>query len=286
MNQILIGQPLSWTQKMRIEVIRVVYDALNITGRALYQVKNESNGLLYAMKVFDNSQNDLRVIHSELIALNRQLQLPTILPRFHNIFSHDGLTYVLMDWMEGESFDIITKEQPVIDRETAVYRITMLIELAKTIEKIHQVRFIHRDIKPQNVLLKNRKIPREGVAVIDFGLTAQSRHFEEGTMDYQAPEQAGRRDYNLGPATDVFGIGQVGWFLFRGTPLTRFPNDTVTDWAGSSEINLIADDLKIRGINELQNILLKAMNYHPKERFENASKLKIALMNIQRSHFS
>lgn len=286
MSQIVTGQSISWTQQLNVEVIRTIYDAINVTGRALYQVKNEGDGLLYAMKVFDDSQNDPREIRSELVALNRQVQLPTLLPRFRNMFSRDGFTYVLMDWMEGESFDIVTKGQPVMDRETAVLRVAMLVELAKTIEKIHQANFVHRDIKPQNVLLRNRKMPREGVAVIDFGLAAQSRYFEEGTMDYQAPEQAGRRDYNLGPATDVFGIGQVGWFLFRGAPLTRFPNDTVTDWADSSGSNLVAGDGKISGVDELQNILLKAMSYHPKRRFENATQLKVALTNIQRKFFS
>lgn len=282
MSTIITGQSISWTQQMRVEVMRTIYDALNVTGRALYQVKNEGDGLVYAMKVFDDSRNDPRAIRSELVALNRQVQLPTLLPRFRTMFSRDGFTYILMDWMEGESFDIVTKGQPVMDRETAVLRVAMLIELAKTIEKIHQVNFVHRDIKPQNVLLRNQKMPREGVAVIDFGLAAQGRYFEEGTMDYQAPEQAGRRDYNLGPATDVFGIGQVGWFLFRGIPLTRFPNDTVTDWANSSGVNLLASDVNISGVDELQNILLRAMSYHPKNRFKNAKELRVALTNAQR----
>lgn len=286
MIQIVSGQSISWAQQTNVEVIRTIYDALNLTGRALYQVKNEGDGLLYAMKVFDDSKNDSREIRAELVALNRQVQLPTLLPRFRTMFNRDGFTYVLMDWMDGESFDIVTKGQPVMDRETAVLRVAMLVELTKTIEKIHQANFVHRDIKPQNVLLRNRKVPREGVAIIDFGLATQKRYFEEGTLDYQAPEQSGRRDYNIGPTTDVFGIGQVGWFLFCGTPLTQFPNDTVTDWAHSSGTRLVAGDCMISGVDELQNILLKAMSYHPKRRFENASQFKVALTNVQRKFFS
>jgi serine/threonine protein kinase len=285
MNHITSGQSISWTQEINIDVMRTIYDALNVTGRALYQVKSQGDGLLYAMKVFDNEQNDPKSIRSELVALNRQLQLPEFFPRFRALFNRDGFTYVLMDWMEGEAFDTVTKGQPAMNIEDAKLRILMLVELAKTIEKIHQKKFIHRDIKPQNLLLRNRKNPREGVAVIDFGLAAQARNFEEGTMNYQAPEQDGRRNYNLGPATDVFGIAQVGWFLFRGNPLSRFPNDTVTDWMNPAGISLIPKEVSIPGINELQDILLRAMNYDPKRRFKNATELKYRFITIQRKYF-
>lgn len=286
MSSIIVGQPITWTKPATVEVMRTIYDALRITGRALYQVKNEEDGLLYAMKVFDDSLNDSRAIHAELVALNRQVQLPSLLPRFRTMFSRDGYTYVLMDWMEGEAFDVVTKGQPVRDRETAVLRMAMLVELTSTVEKIHQAKFVHRDIKPQNVLLRSRRIPRQGVVVIDFGSSALRRNVEEGTMDYQAPEQAGRRDYNLGPATDVYAMGQVGWFLFTGGPLTRFPNDTVTDWATSSEVRISPEATSVPGLDELQAVLLKAMNYNPKNRYGSAAQFKSALANLQRRHFS
>lgn len=286
MIDLRVGQPLEWTQSHTVHIVKTIYNAINTTGRALYQVKNQEDGLQYAMKVFDDSLNDSRAIHTELVALNRQVQLPSLLPRFRSIFARQGFTYIFMDWMDGDTFDDVTKREPALDRESFSLRVAMIVEMAKTIERIHQARFIHRDIKPQNMLLRNRRSPRDGVAVIDFGSSAVKRVLEEGTLDYQSPEQAGRRDFNLSPATDVFGMGQVGWFLFTGAPLLRFPNDTVTDWAGGLDCRLSANESRIPGTDELQGVLLKSMNYNPKNRYQDSSQFKAAVMNVQRKYFS
>ena len=286
MSTFEIGQEIGWKQDVSIEIMRNVYDAFRETGRALFQVKKKEDGLIYALKVFDNALNDAKAIRAELVALNRQVNEPAFLPRFRSMFSAGEVTYVLMDWIEGESFDLITKGEPAKDRESIVFRMTMLVQLAKTLEKVHRARFIHRDIKPQNALLKNRKLPREGVAIVDFGSSIIKRNLEEGTLEYQAPEQAGRRNYNLGPAVDVFGLGQVGWYLFAGSPLSRFPNETVTDWSDDSIISLAPSLAGIAGIGELQNILLKALSYHPKDRYDNASIFLSAITNLQRRYFS
>jgi hypothetical protein len=81
-------------------------------------------------------------------------------------------------------------------------------------------------------------------------------------------------------------MGQVGWFLFTGAPLLRFPNDTVTDWAGGLDCRLSANESRIPGIDELQGVLLKSMNYNPKNRYQDSSQFKAAVMNVQRKYFS
>lgn len=82
------------------------------------------------------------------------------------------------------------------------------------------------------------KLPQSGVMLIDFGLACARRQQTEGSSLYQAPEQSGHRHFNLTHAVDIFALGQVGWWLLTGAPLTLYPNDEYSDWDNLEDIQL------------------------------------------------
>lgn len=226
------GTQFEFDQPTVLTVIECVYRS-DQSGRALYKVHDSNVGLVYALKVFlIGDGQSIESIRREVVALNRQIQHPDRLPRVRSIQLADRLAFVLMDWMDGVPLDAVTKGTPAVSREDAVLRLGFAAELCRTVGYLHQTRTLHRDLKPQNVLARDARNQRAGVSVLDLGLSVQKRGpVEEGTMGYAAPEQTGQRNLNLGPQTDVFGVGQVLCFLLLGEPLTLYPDDSMRKWS-------------------------------------------------------
>lgn len=127
----------------------------------------------------------------------------------------DGRQYIVFEHVEGENL----KELVVRSGRLPVRRaLELALAVANGLAFAHDHGLVHRDVKPQNVLLSN-----EGeVKVTDFGI-ARSLHVEHGvtqtgtvigTGEYLAPEQASGK--TVSPATDVYSLGVVLWELLAG----------------------------------------------------------------------
>jgi predicted Ser/Thr protein kinase len=127
----------------------------------------------------------------------------------------DGRQYIVFEHVDGENL----KELVLRSGRLSVRRaLELALAVADGLAFAHDHGLVHRDVKPQNVLLSN-----EGeVKVTDFGI-ARSLHMEHGvtqtgtvigTGEYLAPEQASGKP--ISPATDVYSLGVVLWELLAG----------------------------------------------------------------------
>jgi eukaryotic-like serine/threonine-protein kinase len=127
----------------------------------------------------------------------------------------DGRQYIVFEHVEGENLkELVVRSGRLPVREA----LELTLAVADGLAFAHQHGLVHRDVKPQNVLLS-----REGeVKVTDFGI-ARSLHVEHGvtqtgtvlgTGEYLAPEQASGN--TVSPATDVYSLGVVLWELLAG----------------------------------------------------------------------
>jgi serine/threonine-protein kinase len=127
----------------------------------------------------------------------------------------DGRQYIVFEHVEGENL----KELAVRSGRLPVRQaLELVLAVADGLAFAHAQGLVHRDVKPQNVLLSD-----EGeVKVTDFGI-ARSLHVEHGvtqtgtvlgTGEYLAPEQASGGQ--VSPATDVYSLGVVLWELLAG----------------------------------------------------------------------
>lgn len=149
----------------------------------------------------------------------RRLRHPNIIRGFGE-GEHEGLPFLLMEYVEGPSlFDLLEKRP---DRRLGVTDgIRMAINLGAGLYHLHRHGWLHLDLKPANLLL------REGVPVLlDFDaarpIDPERRPSGRlGTAPYMAPEQVRREP--LGPTADVYGVGALLYEMATG----RWPFEAV-----------------------------------------------------------
>src|SRR5215472_10977299 len=145
----------------------------------------------------------------------------------HDIGSQDGVDYLVMECVEGETLEKRLKKGSLPTREVLRYA----IELADALDKAHRQGIIHRDIKPGNIMLT-----KSGVKLMDFGLakmnseaappdaltemTSDKKLTAEGTIlgtfQYMSPEQLEGREADA--RTDLFALGAVIHEMATGRP--------------------------------------------------------------------
>ncbi|MDQ3368784.1 MAG: serine/threonine protein kinase, partial [Myxococcota bacterium] len=133
----------------------------------------------------------------------------------------DGRPFFVMEWLQGESL----KQR--LERPLALEpALDILDDIAQALEAAHDAGVLHRDLKPDNVFLQDRKSDRPIVKLLDFGLAKLSSGGGEhglehtrtgvvmGTPLYLSPEQA--RGIKVDLATDIYSLGAMAYEMFSG----------------------------------------------------------------------
>ena len=208
---------------------------------AAYTVENEmgGGGMSRVFLATDHSLNRkvvIKVLPQSLAAtvsvdrfrreimLAAKLQHPHIVPVLA-AGELDELPYFVMPFIEGESLRVRMQRGPLSVRET----VGIMRDVARALAFAHKLGIVHRDIKPDNILLSS------GSAVVtDFGVakaiadarnpqhvhagsTITSAGVSLGTPQYMAPEQAAA-DPNTDHRADLYALGIVGYEMLAGVP--------------------------------------------------------------------
>jgi serine/threonine-protein kinase len=148
------------------------------------------------------------------------LQHPHIVPVFDSgtADTEERLLFYVMPLVEGESLRAHLEQTGPLPTDEAV---RLVAEVAGALDYAHAEGILHRDLKPENILLS-----RGHALLADFGIARAAGDSADrltqtgtsiGTPAYMSPEQCtGERD--LGPASDVYGLGCILYELLAGTP--------------------------------------------------------------------
>ena len=187
----------------------VVYKARQKSLNRLVALKLISAGELAAPDFIERFQTEAEAAAS--------LDHPNIVP-IYEIGEHDGQHYLSMKLIEGLPLDRELDGRPMPPRRAA----TLMAKLARAVHFAHQRGILHRDLKPNNVLVDAAGEP----FLTDFGLaklieknTAITRTLAVlGTPSYISPEQAAGHTRNITTAADVYGLGAVLYETLTGQP--------------------------------------------------------------------
>jgi serine/threonine protein kinase len=259
---------------------------------AVYRAHDQRLGREVAVKVVTVAAPDAAAhatlvsrFHREARAAAR-LRHPNIVAVYD--FGRDadlGLDFLVMELLRGEDLAIRLARQGPPPLATSVQ---ILHDAARGLAAGHRAGLIHRDVKPGNLYLESDDGEgRLRVKVLDFGI-AELASAGDATLTqltvvgrspfspaFASPEQL-RGEIRLSPATDVFSLGAVGYWLVTGRRAftETDPRKMVV------EVSRAAADLRGRDIPApewLRDALRRALAPHPDDRFPDADALAAAL---------
>lgn len=190
----------------------------------------------------------------------------------YDVSSCDGVEYIVMELIDGITLKQYLKKRGAISWKEAVH---FAKQIAKALSHAHQRGIVHRDIKPQNIMLL-----RDGtIKVADFGIAAlederQDSNEAIGSIHYIAPEQARGNDPDA--RSDIYSLGVVMYEMLAG--VKPFTGDSINEIAAKHleppvPISEYTPDVP----EELERIVEKAMDPDIEERYQSADKLYDAL---------
>jgi serine/threonine-protein kinase len=134
--------------------------------------------------------------------------------------THDGLAYLVMEWVKGKTLHRSIAERQQFPPERAAH---LLKEIASGLAQAHKLGLVHRDLKSGNIMLAEIEGPAaESAKIVDFGLVRAT--FDEnrltqagqvlGTPQFMDPEMIVGRD--VSPSTDLYALGVIGFQILTG----------------------------------------------------------------------
>jgi serine/threonine protein kinase len=190
-------------------------------GSVIYAVRDPATRRLYALKhVSRISDKDIRFVEQMRteFEMARQFNAPNLRRGFDLKINKTLLlkvteAFLLMELVDGKPLDVRPPKSMMDIVET-------FIQAAQGLRAMHQLGFVHCDIKPNNILRNDQG----EVKVIDYGQSAKIGTVKDriqGTPDYIAPEQVTRRP--VVPQTDVYNLGAtLYWALTSKTVPTLY----------------------------------------------------------------
>jgi eukaryotic-like serine/threonine-protein kinase len=168
-------------------------------------------------------ESSLRRFERE-VQLTSQLTHPNTIAIFDYGHTPSGIFYYAMEYLDGIDLDRLVREDGAQPPARAAH---VLRQIAGSLQEAHEAGIVHRDVKPANVILCRRGGSFDVAKVVDFGLVKDLQANESveltgantitGTPLYMSPE-AIKSPEDVGPASDIYALGGVGYFLLCGKP--------------------------------------------------------------------
>lgn len=251
-----------------------IHDLIGVGGMAyVYRAYDREEDRWVAIKIlkeeFSNNSDFLRRFRNESKAI-AVLSHPNIV-KVYDVSFGDRIQYIVMELIEGITLKQYIDQEGAIRWNEALHFTTQIL---MALECAHEKGIIHRDIKPQNIMLL-----RDGsIKVADFGIARFSQSETQtmtdkaiGSVHYIAPEQA-RGDYITDKA-DIYSVGVMLYEMLTGK--LPFEADNAVSVA---LMQLQAKPVMPREINPsipvgLEMITMKAMEKNPADRFQSAGEM-------------
>src|ERR1700676_3860346 len=204
------------------------YEILELLGQggmgAVYKARDTELERLVALKLIRpelaSNPEILRRFKQELI-LAREVTHRNVI-RIFDLGQAKGFKFITMEFVEGRDLRVVIREKEKLAPDEAV---RIISQVCRALESAHAAGVVHRDLKPQNIMLD----AKDRVYVLDFGIahSLETPGMTQtgalmGTPEYMSPEQA--KGMKVDPRSDLFALGIIFYEMLTG--ISPFKADT------------------------------------------------------------
>lgn len=204
------------------------------------------------------------------------------IPKLFAYFSENGQFYLVQEWIQGQTLaDKVETDGPLSENRVR----EILISLLRVLDYVHSQGIIYRDIKPDNIILRQ---PNGKPVLIDFGAVKETmatvvnsqgkitQTMVVGTPGFMSPEQAaGRPIY----ASDVYSLGLTAIYMLTG----KQPQELELD---AQNEDILWQRYTTNVSPSLVAVINKAIQYHPRDRYTTAMKMLEDLQSVNNTSTS
>ncbi len=193
----------------------------------------------------------------------------------------DRLQYIVMEYIEGISLKEYINEKGVLDWNEALF---FSIQILRALQHAHDKGIVHRDVKPQNIMLLENgtiKVTDFGIARFSHGETRTMTEKAIGSVHYMSPEQA--KGELTDEKADIYSVGIVLYEMLTGK--LPFEAESVVSVA-LMQVNNEAQLPRTINANiplGFEQIVMKAMQKSTRERYQTAAEMLLDLEELKRN---
>ncbi|HXE74719.1 MAG TPA: protein kinase [Candidatus Xenobia bacterium] len=262
------------------------YEVIEELGRGamgvVYKARDPFIGRLVALKTISPGLLDnpelLKRFYREAQAAGG-LQHPNIVI-IYDLGEADGLPYIAMEFLEGESVEKLIARQPKIP---VAQKLNIIMQLCRGLDYAHKRGIVHRDIKPGNIIALHDGT----VKVVDFGIvrltstSMTSTGMVIGTVGYMSPEQI--HGEHVDARSDLFSVGVVMYELLTYKKPFAGPNVTSVLLKIINEEPPAVHEVVPEVSPALSEIVHRCLRKKPDERFQSLEEVVIELEPLART---
>ncbi len=217
------------------------------------------------------------------VTLTAKLAHPNTIAVFDYGRTPDGAFFYAMEYVDGLTLAELVELTGPLPPGRVVH---LLSQVCASLAEAHELGLVHRDVKPANVIVTCRAGIADLVKVLDFGLVKDIAHGDDRSMAGQvlgtpitmSPE-ALTSPASVGPATDIYAVGAVGYFMLTGRHV--FEGDTIVEVCAQHLYEApvppsarVRDPIPV----ELEEVILHALSKHASGRPTSARALRESLL--------
>ena len=244
---------------------------------AVFRARERENGRLVALKVLldgEEAGESERERFRHECETAKALSLPGMV-QVYSVGELDQKPYMAMELVEGRSLDKVIPEKSLSVNDCLV----LMKSVADTIGALHEAGYVHRDLKPGNILIDPFGSPK----VADFGLVKSLDEITRltasglvcGTPAYMAPEQARGDGKAIDPRSDVWALGAVLYEMLTAQPPFHAENALRLMLKITKDQPKPPRMLNVKVPQDVHYIVMKCLEKNPEKRYANARAMAV-----------
>lgn len=259
------------------------FQIISLLGRGgygrVYKAQHLLLEQLVALKILDahllESENAQQRLRNEGSALS-ELSHPNIVKFLAFGITGDGSPYLVTEFLAGQTLAEVLKQKQALTAEEAI---PLFKEICQGLEAAHQKGFVHRDIKPGNIMI-SQDGDKRSVKLVDFGITFTDGSKNQkltatghliGSSNYMSPEQC-TAERDLDARSDIYSLGCLMYECMTGLPPMHAETDLLVM---HKQLNKVVSKVPaVHGISmDFEKIILRCLEKDRRKRFASAIEL-------------